>query len=77
MVLSGSKNKQTPRSYSLLTEAGKFETKTTFKMDAKKNDGNEHEQKKSPLTSFTAKNVWLVDARPRDVAKFKMAAIPP
>ena len=24
-----------------------------------------------------AKNVWLVDARPRDIAKFKMAAIPP
>ena len=24
-----------------------------------------------------AKNVWLVDARPRDFAKFKMAAIPP
>ena len=23
-----------------------------------------------------AKNVWLVDARPRDIAKFKMAAIP-
>ena len=24
-----------------------------------------------------AKNVWLVDARPRDISKFKMAAIPP
>ena len=24
-----------------------------------------------------AKNVWLVDVRPRDIAKFKMAAIPP
>ena len=24
-----------------------------------------------------AKNVWLVDARPRDIVKFKMAAIPP
>ena len=24
----------------------------TFKMDAKKNDGNEHKQKKSPLTSI-------------------------
>ena len=29
------------------------------------------------LPSFSpAKNVWLVDARPRDIAKFKMAAIP-
>ena len=35
------------------TEAGKFETVAiTFKMDAKKNDRNEHEQKKSPLTSI-------------------------
>ena len=34
------------------TEAGKFEAVAiTFKMDAKKNDRNEHEQKKSPLTS--------------------------
>ena len=34
------------------TEAGKFEdVAITFKMDAKKNDRNEHEQKKSPLTS--------------------------
>ena len=34
------------------TEAGKFEAVAiTFKMDAKKNDHNEHEQKKSPLTS--------------------------
>ena len=34
------------------TEAGKFKTVAiTFKMDAKKNDRNEHEQKKSPLTS--------------------------
>ena len=34
------------------TEAGKFEAVSiTFKMDAKKNDHNEHEQKKSPLTS--------------------------
>ena len=33
-------------------EAGKFEALTiTFKMDAKKNDRNEHEQRKSPLTS--------------------------
>ena len=24
-----------------------------------------------------AKNVWLVDGRPRDIAKFKMATIPP
>ena len=31
------------------------------------------------LTRFIspAKNVWLVDARPRDIAKFKMAAIHP
>ena len=34
------------------TEAGKFEAVAiTFKMDAKKNDRNEHEQKKRPLTS--------------------------
>ena len=34
------------------TEAGKFEAVAiTFKMDAKKNDRNEHEQRKSPLTS--------------------------
>ena len=33
-------------------EAGKFEAvEITFKMDAKKNDRNEHEQRKSPLTS--------------------------
>ena len=33
-------------------EAGKFEAVViTFKMDAKKNDRNEHEQKKRPLTS--------------------------
>ena len=33
--------------------AGKFEAVAiTFKMDAKKNYRNEHEQKKSPLTSF-------------------------
>ena len=33
-------------------EAGKFEAGAiTFKMDAKKSDRNEHEQKKSPLTS--------------------------
>ena len=33
-------------------EAGKFEAVAiTFKMDAKKNDLNEHEQRKSPLTS--------------------------
>ena len=33
-------------------DAGKFEAAAiTFKMDAKKNDGNEHEQKKRPLTS--------------------------
>ena len=31
-------------------KAGKFAI--TFKMDAKKNDGNEHEKKKSPLTSM-------------------------
>ena len=31
-----------------------------------------HSHKHSP-----AKNAWLVDARPRDIAKFKMAAIPP
>ena len=51
MVLSGSKNKDP----TLLEpkEAGKFKTVViTFKMDAKKNDGNEHEQKKSPLTSI-------------------------
>ena len=34
------------------TKAGKFEAVAiTFKMDAKKNDRNEHEQKKRPLTS--------------------------
>ena len=34
-------------------EAGKFEAvEITFKMDAKKNDRNEHEQRKSPLTSI-------------------------
>ena len=34
------------------TEACKFEAVAiTFKMDAKKNDCNEHEQKKRPLTS--------------------------
>ena len=34
------------------TEADKFEAVAiTFKMDAKKNDRNEHEQKKRPLTS--------------------------
>ena len=34
------------------TEAGKFEAVAiTFKMDAKKNDRNEHEQEKRPLTS--------------------------
>ena len=34
------------------TEAGKFEAVAiTFKMDAEKNDRNEHEQKKSPVTS--------------------------
>ena len=33
-------------------EADKFEAVAiTFKMDAKKNDRNEHEQRKSPLTS--------------------------
>ena len=33
-------------------EAGKFEAVAiTFKMDAKKNDRNEHEQKTRPLTS--------------------------
>ena len=33
-------------------EAGKFEAGAiTFKMDAKKSDRNEHEQKKRPLTS--------------------------
>ena len=33
-------------------EAGKFEAVAiTFKMDAKKNDRNEHEQRKSSLTS--------------------------
>ena len=33
-------------------EAGKFEAVAiTFKMDAKKNDRNEHKQRKSPLTS--------------------------
>ena len=33
-------------------EAGKFEAVAiTFKMDAKKNDRNEHNQRKSPLTS--------------------------
>ena len=35
-----------------IIEAGKFEAvEITFKMDAKKNDRNEHEQRKSPLTS--------------------------
>ena len=29
------------------------------------------------LPASPAKNVWLVDARPRDIAKLKMAAIPP
>ena len=34
------------------TEPGKFEAVAiTLKMDAKKNDRNEHEQKKRPLTS--------------------------
>ena len=34
------------------TENGKFKAVAiTFKMDAKKNDRNEHEQKKSPLTN--------------------------
>ena len=33
------------------TEAGKFEVVITLKIDAKKNDRNEHEQKKRPLTS--------------------------
>ena len=33
---------------------------------------NEHEL----VVLSPAKNVWLVDARPRDIAKFKMAAIP-
>ena len=34
------------------TKAGKFEAVAiTFKIDAKKNDGNEHEQKTRPLTS--------------------------
>ena len=34
------------------TKAGKFEAVAiTFKMDAKKNDRNEHEEKKRPLTS--------------------------
>ena len=34
------------------TKAGKFEAVAiTFKTDAKKNDGNEHEQKTRPLTN--------------------------
>ena len=31
----------------------------------------------SSWTVSPARNVWLVDARPRDIAKFKMAVIPP
>ena len=38
----------------------------------------EHDQNRTlPDLPSPGKNVWLVDARPRDIAKFKMAAIPP
>ena len=41
-------------------EADTFETVAiTFKMDAKNNDPNEHEQKKSPLTTIPLLNSCL------------------
>ena len=42
------------------TEAGKFEAVAiTFKMDAKRNDRNEYEQKKSPLTRPRLFKRWI------------------
>ena len=46
------KQKYTDSTLPKPTEAGKFEAVAiTFKVDAKKNDRNEHERKKRPLTS--------------------------